>query len=53
MGAPTSAILAEVFLQYLEHTQIADILKKHQIIDYHRYMDDILIMYNPQKNQHQ
>jgi hypothetical protein len=48
-GAPTSAILAEVFLQYLEHTQIADILKKHHIIDYHRYVDDILIMYNPQK----
>jgi hypothetical protein len=50
MGAPTSAILAEVFLQYLEHTQIIDILKKHQIIDYYRYVDDILIIYNPQKN---
>jgi hypothetical protein len=49
MGAPTSAILAEVFLQYLEHTQIVDILKKHQIIDYYRYVDDILIIYKPQK----
>jgi hypothetical protein len=33
MGAPTLAILAEVFLQYLEHTLIADILNKHQIMD--------------------
>ena len=49
MGAPTSAILSEVFLQYLEHTLIADILKKHHIIDYYRYVDDILIIYNTQK----
>jgi hypothetical protein len=46
MGAPTSAILAEVFIQYLEHTTFVDILKKFQIIDYHRYEDDILIIYN-------
>jgi hypothetical protein len=43
------AILAEVFLQYLEHTLIADILNKHQITDYHRYVDDILIIYGTQK----
>jgi hypothetical protein len=36
MGAPTSAILAEVFSQYLEPTLIANILNKHQITDYHR-----------------
>jgi phosphomannomutase len=46
MGAPTSAILAEVFIQYLEHTTIIDILKKFQIIGYYRYVDDILISYN-------
>jgi hypothetical protein len=46
MGAPTSAILAKVFLQHLEHTMIIDILNTFQIIDYHRYVDDILIMYN-------
>jgi phosphate starvation-inducible membrane PsiE len=45
MGTPTSAILAEVILQYLEHTLIADILNKHQIRHYHRYMDDILIIF--------
>jgi hypothetical protein len=46
MGAPTSAILTEVFIQYLEHTTIIDILKKFQIVDYYRYVDDILIIYN-------
>jgi hypothetical protein len=40
MGAPTSAILAEEFLQHLEDTQIADILKRHQITDYYKYVDD-------------
>jgi hypothetical protein len=46
MGAPTSAILAEVFIQYPEYTKIVYILQKSQIIDYHRYIDDILIIYN-------
>jgi hypothetical protein len=30
----------------LDHTSIADILNKHQIIDYYRYVDDILIVYD-------
>jgi hypothetical protein len=46
MGAPTSVILAEVFMQYLEHTTVVDILKTFQTIDYHRYVDDILIICN-------
>jgi hypothetical protein len=37
-----------VFIQYPEHTKITDILEKSQIIDYHRYVDDILIIYNTQ-----
>jgi hypothetical protein len=45
IGAPTSAILAEVFIRHLEHTIIVEILKKFQIIDYHRYVDDIPIIY--------
>jgi hypothetical protein len=48
MGAPTSAILADTVIQYLEHKIISQILKKHQIIDYYRYVDDILIIYNEQ-----
>jgi hypothetical protein len=46
MGAPTSAILSESFLQYLEHNQILEILKKHKIIAYYRYVDDIFILCN-------
>jgi hypothetical protein len=46
MGAPTSAVLAEVFIQYLEHIGIIDILTKFQIIDYYKYVGDILIIYN-------
>jgi hypothetical protein len=46
MGAPTSAIITEIFIQYLEHTKIIETLKKHHIIDYYRYVDDILIVYN-------
>jgi hypothetical protein len=46
MGAPTSAILAEIFIQHLEHNDIIKILQKHHIIDYYRYVDGILIIYN-------
>jgi hypothetical protein len=46
MGAPTSAILAEIFLQHQEHKHIINLLQKHNIIDYYRYVDDILIIYN-------
>jgi hypothetical protein len=46
MGAQTSAALAETFIQYLEHTKIIKILDKYQILDYYRYVDDILIVYN-------
>jgi hypothetical protein len=47
--APTSAILSEVYTQHLEHNEITHILMKHNIIDYYRYVDDILILYNHQK----
>jgi hypothetical protein len=46
MGAPTSAVLAETFIQYLEHTEIIKILDKYQIIDYYRYVNTVLIIYN-------
>jgi hypothetical protein len=32
MDVPTSAILGETFVQYLEHTKIIRILDKHQIV---------------------
>jgi hypothetical protein len=44
--SPISAILAEIFIQHLEHNHIANILQRHHIIDYYIYVDDILIIYN-------
>jgi hypothetical protein len=49
MGAPTSAIIAETYLQNLEHNQIYSILTKYKIIGYFRYVDDILIIYDKNK----
>jgi hypothetical protein len=46
MRAPTPAILVEIFIQHLEHTSIINILKKRNIIDYFRYIEDLLIIYN-------
>jgi hypothetical protein len=46
MGAPSSAILSGTYLQYIEHIHIIDLLNRHKIISYHRYVDDILIVYN-------
>jgi hypothetical protein len=33
-------------MQYYEHNQIINILQKHNIIDYYRYVYDILVIYN-------
>jgi hypothetical protein len=45
VGAPTSSILSEVYVQYLENTTIYDILRAFKIEGYFRYLDDILIVY--------
>jgi hypothetical protein len=47
MGALSSA-LSEIYLQHIKHNQILDLLIKHKIISYHRYVHDILIVYNTQ-----
>jgi hypothetical protein len=46
MGAPSSALLFEIYLQYHEHNEILDLLVKDKIISYHRYVDGILLVYN-------
>jgi hypothetical protein len=46
IGAPSSALLAEIYLQSLEHNQILHLLLKHKILSYRRYVDDILITYD-------
>ena len=46
MGAPSSSILSEIYLQFMENTKIFEILKNFKIEGYYRYVDDILIIYN-------
>jgi hypothetical protein len=47
MRAPTSAILAETFIQHMEHKHT--ILKTHEIIAHYRHVDDILIIHDQKK----
>jgi hypothetical protein len=47
MGAPTSGIIVEFFLQNLEDTHLTHLSNKHKIIRYFHYVDDILIIYDP------
>jgi hypothetical protein len=42
MGAKTSAILAETFIQHMKHKHIYPILRTQEIIAYYRYVEDIL-----------
>jgi len=45
MGAPSSGLIAEIFLKRIEHTHLAHLTHKHRIINYCRYVDDILIIF--------
>jgi hypothetical protein len=49
MGDPTLSILAETYIQHMEHTQTYPILIKQPIIAYFRYVVDILIIYDQNK----
>jgi len=46
MGAPTSGLISEFFLQNLEHLHLAQPSNKHRIYNYHRYVDDILLIFD-------
>jgi len=43
MGAPSSSMLSEVFLQ---HSHIAYLTQKHKIMSYIRYVDKILLIFD-------
>ena len=43
MGATTSAIVSEIYLQFMENTKIYDILVKHGIIRYFWYVDILTV----------
>jgi hypothetical protein len=47
MGAPSSGLIADFFLQHTENTRLAILSHKHKIINYIRYMDDVLVSYVP------
>jgi hypothetical protein len=46
MGTPSSSILSEIFLQHIEHTHIPNIATKHKLINYLRFVDDILLIFD-------
>jgi hypothetical protein len=46
IGAPSSVVLSEVYLQHLEHTEIIKIITQHNILGYFRYVDDSLMVYD-------
>ena len=47
MGAPSSGLIAEMFLKHIEHSHLTHLTQKHKIINYCRYVDDILIIFDP------
>jgi hypothetical protein len=47
MGAPSSGLIAEIFLQHIENIHMARLSMKRKIINYFRYVDDILIIFDP------
>jgi len=46
MGAPSSGLIAEIFLQHTEQKHLPHITHKHKIINYCRYVGDILIIFD-------
>jgi len=44
---PSSSLIAEIFLQHTENTHLARLSHKHKIINYFRYVDDILLIFDP------
>ena len=46
MGALSSSILSELYLQHMEHTKAFHTLTKPGVVAYIRYVDDILLIYN-------
>jgi hypothetical protein len=48
MGAPSSSIISEIFLQNIEHTHLPGLAEKHKLVNYFRFVDDILIIYDSQ-----
>ena len=52
MGSPLSGTIAEIYLQYVEETDIKQWWDTNEIMYYKRYVNDILIIYSNQKIKH-
>jgi len=46
MSSPTSSVFSEMYLQYMESTEILDTLIGNNIMGYFRYVDNILVLYD-------
>ena len=46
MGAPSYGLISELFLQQMEHLHLAHLTTKLKIINYFRYVDDILLIFD-------
>jgi hypothetical protein len=49
MGSPISSTLAEIYLQFFEELAIRHWMENGEILYYIRYVDDILIIFDPNK----
>jgi hypothetical protein len=49
MGSPISSLIAEIFLQQYEDTNIKQLLDTKNLAFYMRYVDDILIIFDTTK----
>ena len=47
MGAPSSAVIAEIFLKHADNLHLEHLAQKHNTINYFRYVDDILLIFDP------
>jgi len=46
MGASSSGIIFEIFLKYFEHAHLPILAHKHKLVNYFRYVDDVLLIYD-------
>jgi len=46
MGAPSLGLIAEIFLQHLEHLHLAHITYKHHIINYCQYVNNMFLIFD-------
>jgi len=44
MGASSSGIISEIFLQHFEHSHLHILAHKHKLVNYFRYVDDVLLI---------